>query len=222
MHVYYKSGNYSVKLIVTGPGGTDTLEKINYITAFEPPPVADFSAEPVQGEAPLSVQFTDLSTGQITSWAWDFGDGGKSTDQNPVYVFNNAGEYTVTLIVTGPGGSTGEVKESYIKTSDPGTGVVNSSAIPNKFYLYQNFPNPFNSSTEIKYDIAEPSMVRINIYSMMGEKIADLVDSYIQRGSYSVVWNGKNVSGANVPSGIYFVLIEAGKFTDKKKILLVK
>ena len=222
VHVYYKSGNYSVKLIVTGPGGTDTLEKINYITAFEPPPVADFSAEPVQGEAPLSVQFTDLSTGQITSWAWDFGDGGKSTDQNPVYVFNNAGEYTVTLIVTGPGGSTGEVKESYIKTSDPGTGVVNSSAIPNKFYLYQNFPNPFNSSTEIKYDIAEPSMVRINIYSMMGEKIADLVDSYIQRGSYSVVWNGKNVSGANVPSGIYFVLIEAGKFTDKKKILLVK
>jgi len=124
--------------------------------------------------------------------------------------------------VTGPGGSTGEVKESYIKVSDPGTGVVNSSAIPHKFHLYQNFPNPFNSSTEIKYDIAEPSMVRINIYSMMGEKIADLVDSYIQRGSYSVVWNGKNVSGANVPSGIYFVLIEAGKFTDKKKILLVK
>ncbi len=222
VHTYYKAGQYSVKLIVSGQAGTDTLEKINYIKAIEPPPVADFSANPVNGEAPLSVQFTDLSTGQITAWAWDFGDGGTSTEQNPLYVFNDAGEYTITLIVTGAGGSTGEVKESYIKVSDPNTGLVNSSGVPEKYYLYQNYPNPFNGSTVIKYDIAEPSIVRISIYSMMGEKVAELVNSYKLRGSYTVLWNGRGISGMHAPSGIYLLRIDAGKFTERRKIILIK
>ena len=71
-----------------------------------PPPTANFTADPTSGNPPLTVQFTDQSTGSITSWNWDFGDGSvPSADLNPSHTYSNAGNYTVTLIVTGPGGS---------------------------------------------------------------------------------------------------------------------
>ncbi len=95
-------GTYTVTLTVTGPGGSDTETKTGYITADDPRPVADFSAEPTSGLAPLSVQFTDSSTGNVTSRSWSFGDGGTSNLQNPSYVYNTPGTYTVSLTVSGP------------------------------------------------------------------------------------------------------------------------
>jgi PKD repeat protein len=62
-------------------------------------------ASPLTGDAPLQVTFSDTSTGTITSYSWDFGDGGSSTAQNPVYTFYNTGTYVVTLTVSGPGGT---------------------------------------------------------------------------------------------------------------------
>jgi hypothetical protein len=71
-----------------------------------PPPTANFSANPASGNAPLTVQFTDESTGSITSWDWSFGDGSADRSvQNPSHTYTNAGDYTVTLTVTGDGGS---------------------------------------------------------------------------------------------------------------------
>jgi len=83
------------------------------------PPSADFSGSPTSGKVPLAVQFTDLSTGTITGWAWDFQNDGivDSTDQNPVYTYTKAGTNTVKLTVSGPAGSDTEVKKNYIKTS---------------------------------------------------------------------------------------------------------
>ena len=70
-----------------------------------PPPVAHFYASPTSGVAPLTVNFTDQSKGQITSWSWDFGDGSTSTEQNPSHTYTDSGKYTVSLTVTGPVGS---------------------------------------------------------------------------------------------------------------------
>ena len=69
------------------------------------PPRAAFVAQPNAGTVPLTVSFTDQSTGQITSWAWAFGDGFTSSQQNPVHVYQGPGTYTARLTVTGPGGS---------------------------------------------------------------------------------------------------------------------
>ncbi len=77
------------------------------------PPVAAFIGAPTSGCAPLTVNFTDLSTNTPTSWAWDFGDGGTSTLQNPSYVYAAAGTYTVTLTATNAFGSDSEVKVDY-------------------------------------------------------------------------------------------------------------
>jgi uncharacterized delta-60 repeat protein len=81
-----------------------------------PPPVANFTASPTSGMAPLTVQFTDTSTGIITSWAWDFDNDGTvdSTEQNPSYTYTDPGAYTVKLSVAGPGGSGENVKSNHI------------------------------------------------------------------------------------------------------------
>jgi serine protease AprX len=89
-----------------------------------PPPVANFSASPTSGFAPLAVSFTNLSTGGPTAWAWDFGDGGTATIQNPSHTYASAGTYTVSLTVTAPGGSDGETKIGYITVDPPPAGTV--------------------------------------------------------------------------------------------------
>ena len=80
-----------------------------------PPPVAAFIASPTSGTIPLTVQFTDQSTGEITSRNWDFGDNTTSTDKNPSHTYNNVGNYSVSLTVHGPKGSHTETKVDYIK-----------------------------------------------------------------------------------------------------------
>ena len=76
--------------------------------------VADFSGSPQSGDSPLTVNFTDLSSGDITSWAWSFGDGGSSSTQDPSYEYTTPGTYTVSLMVSGPDGSDSETKVNYI------------------------------------------------------------------------------------------------------------
>ncbi len=115
IHIYSNSGTYTVSLTVIGPYGSDTEAKIDYITVNYPAPVANFTANPISGVHPLSVIFTDQSTGNITSWSWAFGDGlGSSTQQNPSYTYNDPGTYTVSLTVNGPGGTDTETKTDYI------------------------------------------------------------------------------------------------------------
>ncbi len=81
------------------------------------PPTAAFTAMPLSGAAPLTITFTDQSTGVITAWDWDFGDGASSTLQNPTHTYTHTGSFTVTLTVNGPGGSDTEIKPSYITVS---------------------------------------------------------------------------------------------------------
>jgi PKD repeat protein len=123
-HEYAAAGVYTVSLTVEGPGGSDVLTRSNYITVTEPPPVAGFSGTPTSGPAPLTVTFSDESTGAVDSWLWDFGDGGSSTGQNPTYLYDVTGTYTVSLRVSGTGGSDVLTRSSYITVTEPTTQVV--------------------------------------------------------------------------------------------------
>ncbi len=121
----------------TTSGGMDALQQIlvvEYQKEQEATPVAAFSANATNGTAPLTVQFTDASTGTVSSYSWDFDNDGTvdSTEQNPSYTYGNAGTYTVNLTVTGPGGSDSEVKTGYVKVtgSSPGKPVAAFSASP--------------------------------------------------------------------------------------------
>ncbi|MDD5048516.1 MAG: DUF3344 domain-containing protein [Methanoregulaceae archaeon] len=90
---------------------------------------ADFSATPLFGDAPLTVQFTDESTGYITDYAWTFGDGETSTDASPSHEYTACGTYTVSLTVTGVGSSDTETKTDYITVKEPAP-VVDFTADP--------------------------------------------------------------------------------------------
>jgi PKD repeat protein len=121
-HTYTAAGNYTVSLTVTGPGGSDTKTKPDFITVLVPPaPKAKFNAEPTTGQAPLTVQFNEKSEGEYASCLWDFGDGNTSTEENPSHTYQNAGLYTVSLTVTGPGGSDTKTKPNFITVTEPAT-----------------------------------------------------------------------------------------------------
>lgn len=116
---YTVPGTYAVSLTVNGPGGSDTETKAGYVVVSFPPPVSEFAGTPLSGPPPLTVFFTSLATGNITSGSWNFGDGGTSTLQNPARTYVNPGVYTVTFTVTGPGGSDVETKSAYVTVGDP-------------------------------------------------------------------------------------------------------
>ncbi|GAJ08009.1 unnamed protein product, partial [marine sediment metagenome] len=78
-------------------------------------PIANFSAQPLTGKYPLTVHFTDLSTGDPISWLWDFGDRAISREQNPAHIYKEAGFYTVSLTATNEAGSDTETKFAYIE-----------------------------------------------------------------------------------------------------------
>jgi len=119
-HQYTSTGTFTVSLTVTGPGGSDGETKTNYITVNPcVAPTAAFVGSPTSGTAPLTVNFTDQSTGSPTSWSWNFGDAGTSTAQNPSHVYTSAGTFTVTLTVTNSCGSNQLVKTNYITVTAP-------------------------------------------------------------------------------------------------------
>lgn len=121
---YTAEGSYDVSLTVTGPEGNDSETKIGFITvsAAAGNIAAGFTALPTSGAKPLDVQFTDISTSAsgITSWSWDFGDGGTSTTQSPLYQYTTEGTYTVSLTVSGTDGSDSETKTDFIQVAASG------------------------------------------------------------------------------------------------------
>lgn len=98
------------------------------------------------------------------------------------------------------------------------TGNFNiSNEIPSEFKLYENYPNPFNPTTSIKYDIANNSFVKLIIYDVTGKEVETLVNDNLQAGRYEATFNGGNYS-----SGIYFAKIEAGSYKHIVKMVMVK
>ncbi|HOW05001.1 PKD domain-containing protein, partial [Methanospirillum hungatei] len=130
-HVYSAGGTYTVKLTVKNSGGSHTMTRENYISVGGSGIVADFSGTPTSGTVPLTVQFTDLSTGGPTMWAWDFGDGGTSMVASPSYTYQTPGTYTVKLTASSQtGGTSTKVREGYITVSPAGGIVADFSGTP--------------------------------------------------------------------------------------------
>ncbi len=93
---------------------------------------------------------------------------------------------------------------------------------PVHFHLFQNSPNPFNPTTTIDYDLPEASHINLVICNVIGQKVKTLVNSYQKGGHHSAQWNGRDMSGNLVGSGIYFYRIKAGNFSETKRMLLLR
>lgn len=97
-------------------------------------------------------------------------------------------------------------------------GIQNiSSEIPAEFNLYQNFPNPFNPVTKIKFDVAKLSVTKVSVYNELGKEVSALVNERLNPGSYQVQWDGGKFS-----SSAYFIKLESDDVQITKKIILLK
>jgi hypothetical protein len=106
-------------------------------------------------------------------------------------------------------------------TNIPGsriTGVAeNTAGIPAEFSLKQNYPNPFNPVTTISFGLPEQSFVKLKVYDVTGREVATIVSEELPAGKYSRQWNAYGIS-----NGVYYYRIQAGRFTETKKLVLVK
>jgi PKD repeat protein len=159
-HIYTSDGIYTVSLTVTN-GVQDTVTKTDYIIVV-PAPVADFTADVTSGDAPLTVNFTDQSTGSIDTWEWDFDNNGTidSYNQSPApWIYDETGDYTVSLTVTGLGGSDMETKTEYIHVSESGPEkIVVIREKPNgkqRLFIFNTPPGPDSDTGDpIAYDFS--------------------------------------------------------------------
>jgi len=186
-HTYTQKGHYTVSLIVLGPAGSATETKSEYITVYAPVS-ADFSTSPTAGQAPLVVQFTNLTSGDWNGLAWNFGDGQTSTAINPSHTYASSGTYTVTLIASGPGGIDTEQKTALIQvqaplpsaafTADPTSGLVPLSV---------QFTNQSNNAQSYVWDFGD------------GENSASLNPDHIYTtgGVYTVTLTATGPGGSN-------------------------
>lgn len=105
------------------------------------------------------------------------------------------------------------------------TGDVNGEPKRCTYELAQNYPNPFNPVTEIRYQIADsrsPIHTTLKIYNILGQYVRTLADEIQKPGYYTATWDGTNYHGNNVPSGIYFYQMTAGRFVQTKKMIILK
>jgi parallel beta-helix repeat protein len=94
--------------------------------------------------------------------------------------------------------------------------------LPRQFALHQNFPNPFNPETKIRFNLPRPTEVRVHIFNLLGEEVVILKQENMPAGTHTLSWDGRNKAGQVAPSGIYFLRVKAGEKVAVKKLLVVR
>jgi PKD repeat protein len=163
--------------------------------------VANFSASPASGEAPLDVNFADGSTGNITSWEWDFDDGRKSTQQNPSCTYDIPGTYAVRLTVTGPGGSDSHTRS--ITVTPPAPPIADFSA------------NPTNGGTPLTVSFIDESIGNVTEWLWdFGDGVTSAsvqqspAHTYYEEGTYTVSLTVMGPGGEDALTRVGYVTVE--------------
>ncbi|NWG27494.1 MAG: T9SS type A sorting domain-containing protein [Ignavibacteriaceae bacterium] len=137
---------------------------------------------------------------------------------SPSVIFNQLNQTAAPNIVTKTFSRTGWVYYILIKDICSSTGIDEGrNELPGEFQLYQNFPNPFNSSTKISWQTPVSSHQTLKIYDMLGNEVATLVNENRHAGRYEI-----NFRSSDLVSGIYFYHLTAGAFVEAKKMILMK
>ncbi|MEL6535175.1 MAG: PKD domain-containing protein, partial [Bacteroidota bacterium] len=191
---YTEPGVYPVTLRATNDAGTGTLERIEYITVQLPLPVVEFTADVTMGEAPLTVVFSNQTTG-AASYAWELtgGSPSQSTEENPVVIYEEAGNWSVLLTATNAdGGRAQRLKPAYIQVSE-----VTALPDPEPAELTV-YPNPSRGAVTVR--LAEPpeGPVNLRLIDLHGRSLRE------QRVDYVA---GKEIAWmlSSVPQGLYLL-----------------
>ncbi len=183
---------------------------------------AEFNALPLSSPAPITVTFTDLSTGDIIAWDWTFGDGGLSGARHPAHTYENAGIYTVSLTVSGPGGSDSETKSDYITTSFLPSATIDAIT-PNPAFQGQDTVI-FNGSGQDN-DEGGAFIVAYDWRSDLDGWLSDLEDfgvtaSELSAGAHTITFQVQDDEG-DWSQGATRTLTVVPEQTDRRTLILV-
>jgi plastocyanin len=131
--------------------------------------------------------------------------------QTFTYVITHSGTYNYICV---PHASLGMVG---VITANPNGIQPIGTAVPDNYNLQQNFPNPFNPTTNIRFDIPKNTKVKLTVYNIIGEQVDLLLNNVLSAGSYNVDWNA-----SAYPSGVYFYTLSTDDFKAVKKMILIK
>lgn len=115
-----------------------------------------------------------------------------------------------------PATVTVDAAKNITATFEPSSGITIEN-IPKEYRLAQNFPNPFNPATTIEYDLKQAGWTTLNVYNMLGQEVATLINRHLEAGRYSICFNASQLS-----SGIYYYRLKSGDFNSLKKMVLIK
>ena len=147
-------------------------------------------------------------------WVQIYNGPGNANDEANSIAVNNSGYVYITGRSMGSGTY---LDYCTIKYYEP-IGIKKiSNEVPSAFSLYQNYPNPFNPNTNINFSIPKTGMLKLIVYDVMGKEVSVIVNSNLQKGTYSI-----NFDGSGLASGVYIYKITAGDFLDVKKMILIK
>ena len=202
-HTYATPGVYTVSLMATNSAGSDTATQVDYITVnAPPPPTAAFNGTPTTGTAPLTVNFSDQSTGSPTSWAWDFGDGGTSAQQNPSHTYATPGVYTVSLTATNSAGSDTATRVDYITVNapPPPTAAFNGTPTTGTAPLTVNFSDQtIGGPTSWSWDFGDGNTSTAQNPS----------HTYATPGVYTVSLTATNSAGSDTATQVDYITVTA-------------
>ncbi len=187
-------------------------------------PTTDFEANIISGTAPLTVHFNNLTQGSVTAWYWDFYNNSiiDSNEENPTYTYELPGIYSVFLLAKNEDAFSIQAKQFYI-TVFPDSQATQNDIVDVGQNRVINYPNPFNPITTFKYDIQQNGNVELTIFNMKGQKIKTLVNTYKEKGSYEIIWNGKDDKNNEIAGGVYFYKLSVNnRETLVKKCILLK
>ena len=178
-------------------------------------PVIDSCADPVTYDVLFGADCVGLDPVLVCT--------GTNADSCAVADLSPNTSYFWKIVVKGTGGR---------QTSGPcwsfktGTGsavqYLGGDGVPRDYSLDQSYPNPFNASTVIKFNTKHDGHVRLDVYNILGQKVKTLVDEFRHYGPQAVDWDGTDVSGQAVPTGLYFYRLVTNDFSDVKKMVLLK
>jgi PKD repeat protein len=201
VHTYTTAGAYTVTLSVSGAGSADTLARASYIHASPSSPVAAFAAAPLAGQPPLTVIFTDTSTGPVTAWQWDFGDGATSTAQHPTHTYELSGTFTVSLTASGPGGYDTLVRADYVR--------VRTSALIANFTAY-----PTSGPLPLSVQFADASAGPVTAWHWdFGDGITSTLENpvhtYTAAGTYTVTLSVSGTGSMDTLARAHYISVQA-------------
>ncbi len=196
---------------------------IEFEIKYDPDLVKVMSPSLVNFQENVMVSYTQKEAGVLKILAADLQGGSiEAMDKTyltlPVeFIGNERDIANVSLDGIYLAGADGSLIETVARTN-----ASEVKVIPGEFALHQNFPNPFNPSTEIRFDLPEAGKVNLAIYNLMGQKIRTLSSGEMTPGYHSIVWDGTNDLGSQVATGMYFYAIQTSEFQATKKMLFMK